>query len=181
MKPSNTFCACHYKFLNQCPFLEWATNETPLSLNKLLLRLVLCLFVSIPVCIVPHCVWVPTTVGCWACTIDSAWQVIFVAVTTLSAACFPLWFAATVYDINETLGSGKTSVNAGWWNTALHLPTKLISTFGGPCWSASFRIASFDNVLCEHGDNRFASVSGNAMMHIGFPVFPVTCLTHRGS
>ena len=42
-------------------------------------------------------------------------------------------------------------------------------------------VTSFENVLCEHGDNRFASVSGNAMMRIAFPVFPVTCLTHHGS
>ena len=37
----------------------------------------------------------------------------------------PPLFEAIVYDINETLGSGKTCVNAEWWTTTLHLQTKL--------------------------------------------------------
>ena len=148
-------------------FFEWATNETPLSLNKLLLRFVLCLFVSILVCIVPHCVWVATPISCWACTIDSAWHVIFLALTTLSASCFPLRFAATIYAINKTLGSGKTSVNAGWWNTALHFPTKLYDVY----LRSSLLISVIWRCALQTWRYRFASVGGNAMMGIGFPVF----------
>ena len=103
--------------------------------------------------IVPHCVWIAILIGCWTCTIDSAWHVIFVAVTTLSAACYPIWFAATVYDINETLGSGKTSINAGWRNTAPAPPNQTV-------WYPPLEVladqlpstASFEDLICEQGD-----------------------------
>jgi len=67
-----------YRFSNQCSFLDWATNETLLSLNKLLLRLVHCLFISILVCML----FCGNSQCCMLC----------------------LWFAATIYGINKTRG-----------------------------------------------------------------------------
>ena len=157
-------------FSNWCSFLEWATNETPLSLiNKLLLSLVLCLFISILVCIVPCCVLVATPIGCWARTVGSAWHAVFVA--TLSAACFSHWLVATVYDINETLGCRRPmSTRGDDIPPFTSQSNSLISTFGGPCWSAAFHSMILRCAL-RIWRYLFGSVKGNAMMHIGFLFF----------
>ena len=47
MKPNTNIKHDNISFQINVHFLSAQTNETPLSLNKLLLRLVLCLFISI--------------------------------------------------------------------------------------------------------------------------------------